>query len=402
VRGVLLLRHARGVGLLALAGGVLAVSPGAASRTQTPASNGWIVFASTRTDPEGRLQLHRLEPIGGRVAPLPLRGTQPTWSPDGSRIAFVDARYRLVVAAPDGTGARALTTGRYPARHPFWSPDGSRIVFSQSGRRRFRGDLVVAAADGSGVRRITRTNHDDLDPSWSPDGSSIAFASDRPVRLEDDYEIAVVRPNGPGLRAITANTVEDRSPAWSPDGSLLAFVSGRRPGAFNPGLWTMNRDGSGERQVQLSNDPTGFPSWSDTSPSWSPDGNWLVYVTTETYFPENVFIVRPDSQDKIDLTPESRSTDIDPAWQPVCSHPGTAGDDRLAGTLVDDRLCGFAGEDTIVGGSGRDGLYGGGDDDTLRSRDGSFDVVGCGPGRDTVVADRVDLVGIDCERVTRH
>jgi hypothetical protein len=47
-------------------------------------------------------------------------------------------------------------------------------------------------------------------------------------------------------------------------------------------------------------------------------------------------------------------------------------------------------------------LYGGDGNDVIRARDGSFDVVGCGPGRDAVIADRVDLVGVDCERVTRR
>jgi len=56
----------------------------------------------------------------------------------------------------------------------------------------------------------------------------------------------------------------------------------------------------------------------------------------------------------------------------------------------------------ISGGTGRDGLYGGEGNDSLRSQDGSFDVVGCGSGRDEVVADRVDLVGVDCERIRRR
>jgi Ca2+-binding RTX toxin-like protein len=69
---------------------------------------------------------------------------------------------------------------------------------------------------------------------------------------------------------------------------------------------------------------------------------------------------------------------------------------------VDDRLCGFLGDDVISGGAGRDGLHGGEGADVLRSRDGSFDIVGCGAGVDEVVADRVDLVGSDCERVRRR
>ena len=63
---------------------------------------------------------------------------------------------------------------------------------------------------------------------------------------------------------------------------------------------------------------------------------------------------------------------------------------------------GLGGADRITGGRGRDRLFGGEDNDTIDARDGSFDVVGCGPGHDTVVTDRIDLVGVDCERVTRR
>jgi Tol biopolymer transport system component len=289
------------------------------------------------------------------------------------------------------------------AEAPSWSPDGSRIVFQHytlgvgTGR-----DLSVIRVDGTGLRRITRALREDIQPAWSPDGSRIAFASNRgPGRRFGDWEIHVVRPDGRGVRALTNNGFVDREPAWSPDGSLVAFQSGRAEGRLNPELWTMRSDGSEQRRVQPAAGPSGFPVWSEQSPSWSPDGNWLVYVSNESNYPDNIVIVRPDGRDKTDLTPATPSFDLQPAWQPVCSHPGTPRPDVLRGTFVDDRLCGFAGSDSIRGGSGRDGLYGGDGNDTLSARDGSFDVVGCGSGRDEVVADRVDLVGVDCERIRR-
>ncbi len=384
--------------------GLLTVATASSAPWHYPASNGWIVFTSDRdVNSVAPFRLYRLEPVGGGVKPLgQLRGRQPAWSPDGSLIAFVDSKRRLVVAGADGFRRKTLTSGRYPVQNPSWSPDGSRIVVEQSGRGRSRGDLVIVATNGSGLTRITSSRHDDREPAWAPDGVRIAFASNRPVAGLDDYEISLVRPDAEGVRRLTANVVEDRSPSWSPDGSLIAFESGRDLNRYNPELWTMRSDGGGERRVQLASDPSGFPSWADMNPAWSPDGNWLVYVSNGTFYPENVFIVRPDGQDKTDLTPETRSLDLDPAWQPVCSHPGTRGGDRLRGTNVDDRLCGFLGDDTISGGAGRDGLYGGEGADVLRSRDGSFDIVGCGAGLDEVVADRADLVGIDCERVTRR
>jgi Tol biopolymer transport system component len=392
----------RRVALLLTFAVVVATSTASSSHEHYPATNGWIAFVSDRTGPGGGgLRPYRLEPLGGRVTPLgQLRGRQPAWSPDGSLIAFVDRRFRLVLAHADGTRVPALTTG--PVQDPAWSPDGSRIVFKKFTRQRFAGDLAVVAANGSGLSRITRTWQDDAEPSWSPEGSLIAFSSNREAgNRVGDSEIWIVRPNGRGLRQLTRNEFRDVAPAWSPDGSLIAFESGRNPGRFNPELWTMRSDGGAERRVQLASDPSGFPSWADMSPAWSPDGNWLVSVTNQTNYPENVFIVRPDGQDKIDLTPETRSQDVDPAWQPVCSHAGTSGRDRLRGTIADDRVCGFDGDDTIRGGQGSDALYGGAGDDRIRSADGIFDVVGCGAGRDDVLVDRRDLVGVDCERIRR-
>ena len=392
---------------VALAAVVFAV-PAAAQQPEPPlpAHNGWILFASNRDAPPGTgaFGLQRLEPVGGAVTPLEVTGRYPAWSPDGSLVAFVDGRSRLVVARGNGQVVSVLTNGIYPVGDPAWSPDGSRIVFSQSGRRRFRGDLVVAAVDGSSIRRITRTNHDDVEPTWSSDGSVIAFASDRPVRLQDDYEINAVRPDGAGLRPLTTNEFNDRSPAWSPDGSRIAFVSGRTPGILNPELWTMAPSGGSESRVQLATAPEswGLHVWSDTSPAWSPDGRWLAYVTTQRWAWDDIFLVEVDTGTKFDMTPEAASFDLDPAWQPLCHVMGTSAGDVQRGTSFDDLVCGFDGDDTLVGGPGRDRLFGGFGKDAIRARDGEQDIVGCGAGRDDVVADRVDLVGVDCERVRRR
>lgn len=392
--------------LFSLAVVLAAAAPAASSTEHLPAENGWIIFASDRVGlPFGGFGLYRLDPVGGAVTRLgTLAGRSPAWSPDGSRIAFADPRLRIVVADADGSRPKVLTRRPVVASEPAWSPDGSRIVFQQYAVRATAGrGLTVVNVDGTGMRRLTRTRFADIQPSWAPYGSQIAFSSNRgPGRRADDNEIYVIRPDGREMRQLTRNEFVDTAPAWSPDGSRLAFVSGRGPGRFNPELWTMRSDGGGQRRVQPASGSSGFPVWSDHSPSWSPDGNWLTYVTNQTNWPDNIFIVRPDGRDKIDLTPETPSMDVDPAWQPVCSHPGTSADDRLRGNATDDRVCGFDGDDSITGGSGADGLYGGYGKDALRSVDGIIDVVGCGPGPDTVVADRGDLVGVDCERVRRR
>lgn len=79
---------------------------------------------------------------------------------------------------------------------------------------------------------------------------------------------------------------------------------------------------------------------------------------------------------------------------------GLGGADVLLGLNGNDVLSGGRGDDRLDGGPGRDRLFGGPGNDTLRARDGTRDVVDCGPGRDTAVVDRVDRVS-GCELVRR-
>ena len=80
---------------------------------------------------------------------------------------------------------------------------------------------------------------------------------------------------------------------------------------------------------------------------------------------------------------------------------GGAGKDRIFAGRGDDAVVGGVGADLLDGGAGNDRLMGGRGNDFIWSRDGRADVVGCGRGRDTVVADRLDRVGKWCERVRR-
>ena len=100
--------------------------------------------------------------------------------------------------------------------------------------------------------------------------------------------------------------------------------------------------------------------------------------------------------------------DLTLSW--ICTHSGTARNDRLVGTTRLDSLCGRGGNDELwgrdgpdrlFGNSGRDSLSGGPGRDSLHARDNARDVLICGPGRDTVRADKRDEVAPDCEIVRR-
>ena len=75
--------------------------------------------------------------------------------------------------ASDGSDPVRLTRLEGADSNPSWSPDGARIAFDSV--RQGRGDIFVMNPDGQGLRNLTRHPSDDIGPQWSPDGSTIAY-----------------------------------------------------------------------------------------------------------------------------------------------------------------------------------------------------------------------------------
>jgi Tol biopolymer transport system component len=186
----------------------------------------------------------------------------PSWSPDGSKIAFDRGfLYRdIYTMNADGTGATQVTTDPTVDVDPAWSPDGTKIVFVRSMSPAFGGDLYTTNVDGSATTKLTDGASQ---PVWSPAGDLIAFKSFASGQID------VVAPNGTGRRPV----ILGNSPDWSPDGHRIAFESGQE-------IYTVNVDGSGS--VQLTNDPDPGPSMtvSNEDPVWSPDGTRIGFLDT--------------------------------------------------------------------------------------------------------------------------
>jgi len=121
---------------------------------------------------------------------------------------------------PDGTDLTRLTDSPGPDFDPSWSPDGTRIAFRSE--RSGEPEIWVMNADGTEQRRLTAG----LSPAWSPDGSLIAFAGPSGA----NGILTVIRPDGRGLRQLPG-TEGGEYPSWSPDGTRIAFnsKSHRRP-----------------------------------------------------------------------------------------------------------------------------------------------------------------------------
>jgi hypothetical protein len=234
-------------------------------RPATTIQNGKIAFAAYSG---GHWQIFSIEPDGSersRLSGLSTDLFHPTWSPDGSRIAFdaqgAGGRTEIDVMDADGSNVERLTEGDGWSYLPAWSPDGSRIVFVSN--RDGNDEIYVMDAAGSNQVRLTDYPGEDLSPAWSPDGARIAFQSNR----GGNNEILVMSPDGTGVRNLSdAPLSGEFDPAWSPDGTKIAFASDRDG---NPEIYVMNADGS--VATRLTNDPG-----HDWNPTWAPDGSRIV------------------------------------------------------------------------------------------------------------------------------
>ena len=156
---------------------------------------------------------------------------------------------------------------------PQWTPDGAQIVFTH------RGGIYVVDSDGSSLRRIHgwTDEHDIYDsPNISPDGTRIAYLISHQDWFWEDYrwEIATSALDGSGERTLT-DLDGVGSPSWSPDGHSIAFVSSGM-------IYTIPEDGSDLQPIpslagQLY---TGEGLAAGLPLAWSPEGRRIGFVST--------------------------------------------------------------------------------------------------------------------------
>ncbi len=248
-----------------------------------------------------------------------LDAVQPSWSPDGRRIAFWGLREGardIFTVSRAGGDAVMVTQDDALDWDPVWAPGGkwlyfssnrsgamniwrvavdsatgktsgepeplnvpssyaAGISFSRDGRtmayvntlRRsnlYRADFDPARDTCGPPRPVTQGIKETLYPSISRDGAWVAFTLQG---LNED--LAVVRTDGSQFRRVTDDPPHDRLPRWSPDGNLLAFMTDRN-GRYE--IWTVRADGSGLQQVTQDS-----PHGGVIYPAWSADGRQISY-----------------------------------------------------------------------------------------------------------------------------
>jgi Tol biopolymer transport system component len=275
-----------------------------------PGENGKIAF-------EGGLEIYVINANGSEQTRLTY-GADPSWSPDGTKIAFYRSGENneiYVMNAADGSEQTRLTNnaGFTVDWDPSWSPDGTKIAFTSD--RDLNWEIYVMNADGSEQTNISNNlAAHESDPSWSPDGTKIAFTSNR----NNNYDIYVMNAaDGSEQTRLTNNPDLDRFPSWSPDGTKIAFSSYIDG---NEEIYVMNA-ADGSEQTRLTNNP--HP---DYFPSWSPDGTKIAFISGRERDPEDVThraVYVMNANDGSDVT---RLTAIDkiyhaPDWGPAPEPP---------------------------------------------------------------------------------
>jgi Tol biopolymer transport system component len=199
------------------------------------------------------------------------------WSPDGKTLAFArDSGFPgpqnldiYVIPADGSEPARNLTPGSAKSEtQPRFSPDGTKIAFVTTRDGNLKS--YTMNVDGSGPQQITSSTANDSHPDFSPDGSRLTFARDTgfPGAINLDIYVMDAAPESATNIPInlTANltATNERFPVWSPDGTKIAFWSGIGGGfGKDAEIYVMNADGSD--QMNITNNTAG-----DITPDWGP------------------------------------------------------------------------------------------------------------------------------------
>lgn len=199
------------------------------------------------------------------ISTFPGSHSQPSFSPDGNKVAFVQASgsgSQIWVKDLNGGNPVQLTTDIENAERPRWSPVGNEIVFNcRSGGN---SDICLVPVNGGESRKIINEGRN---PSWGWDGERLVF--------ERGYEIWTANNDGTNQRLVEGVPpadllLADRLPAFSPDGSLIAFFQNEK-GPMGD-YWIIPAEGGNVKRLT-------FDLTSGGAVRWLPDGTNIIFPT---------------------------------------------------------------------------------------------------------------------------
>lgn len=224
----------------------------------------------------------------------------PSWSPDGSEIAFTSYRNHqqglYILDTSNGKVRQLIATPglNYGAD---WHPDGKELLVSLS--KSGSPEIYRITPKGEIIKRLTVSKAIEISPSWAPSGRDLVFTSDR----TGTPQLYIIDSDGVGRQRLTFEGRYNDSAVWSPNGDLIAYAT--REGNYTQ-IVVMNSTGENRRVVT-------DRKWRNCEdPSWAPDGRHLVFASDRS----GVFklYVYDDKEGSFRQLTFGDDPDISPAW----------------------------------------------------------------------------------------
>ena len=284
-------------------------------------SPGKIAFISER---EGAPFIYVMNPDGSNATKLGSWFGVPNifcWSPDSTKVAFIDEGGRLCLVDADSTNLSKLV--EIPSYSISWSPDGRKIAAGC-----FDHDIYTVDIDTGELKNLTNSpDIKESSPSWSPDSKKIAFVVYNPPYCD----IALVDADGSNQTTIASEHGICEELAWSPGGQEISYVWYPEEETGPEGICrdvclVSIRDGS---KVNL----TDSPKYDDRDVSWSPDGTKIAFSSRRQVIDMQIYVMNADGSQLNKLT-AGESSAYFPSWSPdskriifTSSGPHPAGED---------------------------------------------------------------------------
>lgn len=249
----------------------------------TAGQRGWFLVVADADGQNSKVILRSNQPI-----------MSPSWSPDGSRLAYVsfEGRRPQIIVQEVYTGARRVVSAAPGINGaPSWAPNGQRLAFTLS--KDGNPEIYSFDLGSRSPVRLTNSNAIDTEPVWLPDGS-IVFTSDR----GGSPQLYRIGPGGGSAQRLTFEGNYNTKPTASPDGRYIAMVHQRGRGFYIAVLDMRTR----QFRVLTS-------GGMDESPSFAPNGRMIIYSDGRRL---NAVSVDGGGQQAFEMRGRVR----DPAWAP--------------------------------------------------------------------------------------